>query len=209
MVVWVLRIFCLEQISSIEMLLGFGFFYFFGSCFYSSSFPCERFFTPQIYRKSSIWLGLKKLLPQVLENSQWVIGNGSQIDFWTDNWMGDSLMHLLGICPSFHAKVADFINNCRWDLLVNFLRAFPHLAASIEAIVLPIDPRADHLIWIGAMSGILSAKEAYLWLLSHNAPVPWSTVIWDKALQPRKSLVVWKALQSRLFTDEFLQKHAF
>ncbi|KAH0986241.1 hypothetical protein GBA52_013418, partial [Prunus armeniaca] len=68
-------------------------------------------------------------------------------------------------------------------------------------------PCADHLTWIGAMSGILSAKEAYLWLSSHNAPVPWSTVIWDKALQPRKSLVVWKALQSWLLTDEFLQKH--
>lgn len=33
---------------------------------------------------------------------------------------------------------------------------------SIEAIVLPIEPCADHLIWTGAMSGILSAKEAYL-----------------------------------------------
>ncbi|CAL9013025.1 unnamed protein product [Prunus brigantina] len=178
--------------------------------FIRARFLAKGSFTPQIYRKSSIWLGLKKLLPQILENSQWVIGNGSQVDFWTDNWMGDSLMHLLGIPPSvafsFHAKVADFINNCRWDLPVNFVRAFPHLAASIEAIVLPIEPCADHLIWTGAMSGILSAKEAYLWLSSHNASVPWSKVIWDKALQPRKSLVVWKALQSRLLTDEFLQK---
>ncbi|CAB4302327.1 unnamed protein product [Prunus armeniaca] len=124
--------------------------------------------------------------------------------------MGDSLMHLLGIPPLvaffIHAKVAKFINNCRWDLLVNFVRAFPHLATFIEAIVLPIESCADHLIWTGAMSGILSAKEAYLWLSSHNAFMPWSKVIWDEALQPKKSMVVWKALQSRLLTDEFLQK---
>ncbi|CAL9030585.1 unnamed protein product, partial [Prunus brigantina] len=182
----------------------------FQAVFIRARFLAKGPFTPQIYRKSSIWLGLKKLLPQILENSQWVIGNGSQVDFWTDNWMGDSLMHLLGIPPSvalsFHAKVADFINNCRWDLPVNFVRAFPHLAASIEAIVLPFEPCADHLIWTGAMSGILPAKEAYLWFLPHIASVPWSKVIWDKAIQPRKSLVVWKALQSRLLTDDFLQK---
>ncbi|CAL9006542.1 unnamed protein product [Prunus brigantina] len=53
---------------------------------------------------------------------------------------------------------------------------------------------------------IFQAKEAYLWLSSHNASVPWSKVSWDKAFQPRKRLVVWKALQSRLLTDEFLQK---
>ncbi|CAL9010028.1 unnamed protein product [Prunus brigantina] len=118
-----------------------------------------------------------------------------------------------GVTPPSHVLFADdimvFIQGTTKNLrvLMRFMaEAFPHLAASIEAIVLPFEPCADHLIWTGAMSGILPAKEAYLWFLPHIASVPWSKVIWDKAIQPRKSLVVWKALQSRLLTDEFLQK---
>lgn len=38
---------------------------------------------------SSIWLGIKPLWSTLLFNIQWLVGDGSSIHFWKDNWLGE------------------------------------------------------------------------------------------------------------------------
>jgi hypothetical protein len=37
---------------------------------------------------SSIWSGIKNEYFTIVENSNWLIGNGLQVNFWTDSWCG-------------------------------------------------------------------------------------------------------------------------
>nr|XP_011470659.1 PREDICTED: uncharacterized protein LOC105353313 [Fragaria vesca subsp. vesca] len=55
----------------------------------------------------------------------------------------------------------------------------------------------------------LTAKEAFVYFSSHIVRRSWGKVIWSKAIQPCKSLVVWKALHGRLLTDDALQRRGF
>ncbi|KAF6148954.1 hypothetical protein GIB67_026699, partial [Kingdonia uniflora] len=54
--------------------------------------------TIDYYKVSTIWPGLKGVIPFVKDNSRWIIGNGSTIDFWRDCWgSNNSLKNLVEV----------------------------------------------------------------------------------------------------------------
>ncbi|KAF1884394.1 hypothetical protein Lal_00035958 [Lupinus albus] len=53
--------------------------------------PSARYFKP------SIWHGIRDNWVLANLNSIWLIGDELQINFWRDNWIGDSLLDILGI----------------------------------------------------------------------------------------------------------------
>ncbi|KAK9943231.1 hypothetical protein M0R45_008846 [Rubus argutus] len=55
-------------------------------------------------------------------------------------------------------------------------------------------------------SSSLTSSDAYTFLCPPLPTVPWGNCIWHAAIQPRKSLVVWKIIQNRVMTDERLQR---
>lgn len=59
------------------------------------------------YKKSSVWLGLKKLWSLLLFNLQWIVRNGYLVRFWKDNWLGEELMKTYSFAP----KIVDFLND--------------------------------------------------------------------------------------------------
>lgn len=65
--------------------------------------------------KSSIWSSIKEYFETVMDNTQWLIGNGKKINFWLDNWSGGSLEKKFNILDIFHspltAKFGDFMHN--------------------------------------------------------------------------------------------------
>ena len=91
--------------------------------FSSNSVSCcflrNRFFRNsklrRSYATSSIWAGIKRFWPQVIETGHWIIGSGSQVSFWRDNFLGKPLSDFFGIHGNtedhLSGTVADFINN--------------------------------------------------------------------------------------------------
>jgi len=41
---------------------------------------------------SSLWSGMKQEFNTIRENTAWLVGNGEDIQFWTDTWCGDPLI---------------------------------------------------------------------------------------------------------------------
>lgn len=100
----------------------------------------------------------------VLSNSMWIVGSGEQINMWTNNWLGDSLLSLLdlpaSLAPSLPEKVSSIITNGQCDL-PQVLLFFPLVTDRIIKTIIPIDPLQDHLIWLHSSDGDLSSKHAY------------------------------------------------
>lgn len=64
---------------------------------------------------SSIWPGIKSQISVVEENCGWQLGNGADINFWTDLWLFEPLVSMINSSVNFpnqlSAKVKDFITN--------------------------------------------------------------------------------------------------
>jgi hypothetical protein len=158
--------------------------------------------TPRYY-KSSIWHGLKDNWAQVVSNSQWIIGNGSSVNFWTENWLGEPLTDTFHIPLDIHhhlkAKVSDFRINGRW-YLPSFIANNP-VISKIRNVFFSQKP--DSLVWASSSSGTLSAKEAYAHFRPINITGLWSS-LWSKAIPPSKSFVIWRLLHEKMPTDDML-----
>ncbi|XP_024190514.1 uncharacterized protein LOC112194518 [Rosa chinensis] len=165
------------------------------------------------YKKSAIWLGLKKLWPMLLVRVKWLLGDGSTIRFWKDNWLGEAVIHSTDyeeeVRKLLNDKVGDFIWNGQWNLPPSFCRVFPQVAQAISTVPISSDLAQDQLIWTETSSGTLSSKEAYQVLSPPIPEPPWCKRIWHQAIQPRKSMVAWKTLLNRVSTDERLQRCGF
>ncbi|XP_042487646.1 uncharacterized protein LOC122067871 [Macadamia integrifolia] len=66
------------------------------------------------YRRSSIWLGIRRMWRFISDNERWIIGNGRKINFWNDNWLGPKPIGVLfelneGLSSNLNQTVADFI----------------------------------------------------------------------------------------------------
>jgi hypothetical protein len=69
---------------------------------------------------SSLWSGIKDEFAVINDNSVWLLGNGTQINFWVDHWCGDPLVEQLGIPvhlrSSLTSLVSDYISNGEWSI---------------------------------------------------------------------------------------------
>ncbi|GAU48881.1 hypothetical protein TSUD_406600 [Trifolium subterraneum] len=70
------------------------------------------------YLRSSIWYGIKPHVHMVRDNSKWIIGTGTDISFWLDTWLDDSLAAKfefpMAAFPHLTANVSSFIENREW-----------------------------------------------------------------------------------------------
>ncbi|PRQ35239.1 putative ribonuclease H-like domain, reverse transcriptase zinc-binding domain-containing protein [Rosa chinensis] len=162
------------------------------------------------YVPSSIWPGVKKFWSVVMENAQWLIGQGTNISFWRDNFMGKPIIDFFGphtIVDNLQGYVADYISNGSWVIpdLLHF--HYPALCELIEKVPLAMDPSVeDKVIWSSATSGELTAKNAFQFLCQPFPSMSWGKCIWSKFITPRMSLLTWKLLWGRILSDDFLQR---
>jgi hypothetical protein len=89
----------------------------------------NRPITYHIY--SSLWSSIKEEFSTTMNNSIWLLGSGENINFWNDNWCGNSLSELFNIprhiSQSLSSKVSDFISNGHWRIPSQLSQAFPTL----------------------------------------------------------------------------------
>jgi hypothetical protein len=157
---------------------------------------------------SSIWCGIKSKVQIILDNSCWIIGNGSSIKFWTHDWSGSTLMQFLNISSdrmlSLHHRVQDFIVDSHWLIPMELQLEFPNLLPYLQNISIPLIEKDDHLIWKHSPSGSLSLKDAYNFVRPPDHLYSWAKLIWNTSIPPSKSLLLWRLFHNKLPTDENL-----
>jgi hypothetical protein len=162
---------------------------------------------------SSLWSGLKSQAQLFMDNSRWQIGNGSRINFWTQDWCGSPLSTILNIPRQFHsnlhATVSNFIVNQQWHIPWQLQQMFPNLVSHVNKIAIPLVPQLDKLLWKHIINGDLTLKDAYLLVSPSNQKLRWAKSIWNNAIPPPKSFMMWRLLHNGMPTDENLVIRGF
>ncbi|XP_058783003.1 uncharacterized protein LOC131657648 [Vicia villosa] len=129
--------------------------------------------------KSSIWHEIQEAHGTVMENCMWSIGNGTRVNFWLDNWLGQSLASKFHIPEKFHfaltSEVSDWWINNSWSIRNNIQLAFPNQLHSIFAVTIPDVEIEDLFIWKNAKDGQLTLKEAYNTIIKPNPSTTWKS----------------------------------
>jgi len=150
-------------------------------------------------------------LPQ--SNSFWLIGNGKQVNFWTDNWCGEPLSyvyqineHLVSQLPT---KVCDYIQNFQWNIDDNLHNIFPNLRNLASQVTLSASDTPDVIMWEHTPNGELSLVDAYNFKNQHSPKLPWTSQVWNRDIPPTKSFMVWRLMRDKLPTDDKLCHRGF
>ena len=93
---------------------------------------------------------------------RWDIGNGNNINFWNDLWLGDSTLQQYASNENNQMKISDFLTqNRNWniDKLKQYLP--PSKVTEItQQKNIPLYGHEDKLIWTSAPDGKFSVKLA-------------------------------------------------
>ncbi|XP_019459896.1 PREDICTED: uncharacterized protein LOC109359653 [Lupinus angustifolius] len=161
------------------------------------------------YVKSPVWPGIKKGWQKIIDNAIWLVGNGSKIRFWTDNWLGEPLADTLSIPPQTHstlaASVADFIHDQKWTIPSWMAHNFPSITDAMATIQINQD-MSDELVWKHSTNGKLTLKTAYSFFKPRIRQLSWCKLIWSSSIPPTKSFNTWRLVNNKMPTDENLQK---
>ncbi|CAJ2645220.1 unnamed protein product [Trifolium pratense] len=157
---------------------------------------------------SSLWSGIKNQDHLIAQNTRWLVGNGNNINFWLHNWSGVQLVNFLQIPQHLHhflhAKVSDFILNHQWIVPLDLQAAYPTLLPYLNQFTIPLEDKEDKLIWIHNAHGELTLKDAYSFFTTSGQKVSWAKSLWNIAIPPSKSFMVWRLFHHKMPTDEIL-----
>jgi hypothetical protein len=157
---------------------------------------------------SSIWSSIKDEFGVIMDNSLWLLGNGEEINFWNDNWCGTPLVDLFNI-PShigqfLSSRVSDYIQHGQWNLPPQLSLMFNNLSSIVFSVTIPLDQSSNKLLWKHTDTGDLELKQAYSFKMQQSQDLLWAKLIWNPAIPPSKSLMVWRLMHQKMPTDENL-----
>ncbi|KAH6761025.1 Polynucleotidyl transferase [Perilla frutescens var. frutescens] len=113
---------------------------------------------PKCVYYSTVWSGVRSYVHTLLHDLICIVGSGSTIDFWHDNWLGYVIVDKLRVPPHvhirFHDKVGDFLDDAVWRFTASFVRAFPDIMADIRRV--PIVSGTDKRLWSKSLHGFYS-----------------------------------------------------
>jgi ribonuclease HI len=162
---------------------------------------------------SFIWSSIKPQSQTIIDNTCWLLGNGERINFWLHNWSGNSLVNLLNIPPGLHKQltytVSDYFYNNQWYIPMDLQTTFPQLLPYLNQQSSPLLEFGDQVIWKHSTSGDLSLKDAYSFFTQASPKVSWAQMVWNNAIPPSKSFMVWRLFHNKLATDENLAARGF
>lgn len=157
---------------------------------------------------SWVWRKLLSLRPSIYPLIKQVVGDGSNIFLWYDNW------HLLGslwtrfgntiqydTALNCATKVTAIVDNYAWKWpSVNTLEVKELIASTPSSLSPKLG--ADSIIWTPSSNGKFSIGSTWNFLRKSFDKVTWSGIIWGPHNVPKASLICWMAVQGRLNTGD-------
>ncbi|KAL2319296.1 hypothetical protein Fmac_028265 [Flemingia macrophylla] len=159
------------------------------------------------YLRSSIWQDIRVIWSSLRSDTSWILGRGTDINFWNDRWCLDSsISDLLGLPEatrdSLSASVNLFADSREWVIPEVILLKVPGLRKALQDTVLPCPDREDTPVWNLSQNGIISLRGIKEHLYASGPSFSWGKRIWNKFVPPARSCFVWKFLWNRIPTDE-------
>ncbi|XP_058745383.1 uncharacterized protein LOC131618104 [Vicia villosa] len=105
---------------------------------------------------------------------------------------------------NLQAKAVDFILNYQWNFPAQLLDMFPNIKDISNNSVIPIEPKEDKLLWNHTTTGVLSLQDAYSFISKSYQHHLWSKFIWNPAIPPSNSTLMWRIIHRKMPTDENL-----
>lgn len=152
----------------------------------SSSLLCESYKKPLTC--SSTWFNICFGTSLLRQGLVWRIGNGEEVQFWTDLWFGRGLLFDKALDPSIvnaEMLVQDFWSNGKWDVVPLYACLPPDIVERILCIPFFNCHKKDQLICKHTPNGVFSIKSAYLSIIEPS-PIPsikWK-LIWSLQIHP-------------------------
>lgn len=107
----------------------------------------------------------KGYIHTVIDHSFWLLGDGANINFWTDKWLSQPIVNLLDIPQQYHnslkAVVKDFITDFTWNIPSRLASLAPYVATKICQMTIPLLLDTDSLVWQASTDGNLTLKLDY------------------------------------------------
>ncbi|XP_057775044.1 uncharacterized protein LOC130994024 [Salvia miltiorrhiza] len=157
---------------------------------------------------STVWIGLREEIGELVSNSFSYIGDGTSTLFWLDDWLGYLLVDKCGVPffmrDSLTQTVADYFFEGVWHFTQTFVNSFPQIVCDI--LLLPIGGK-DARFWKPSLQGKVSSVLAFAHH-GHKFPrVSWGSWIWEPFIPVRRSLVCWRLLHDRMPNYDRLIRH--
>ncbi|XP_042499710.1 uncharacterized protein LOC122077876 [Macadamia integrifolia] len=163
------------------------------------------------YSASSIWPGIRKIWNFISSKERWVVGDGCNIKFWKDNWVGGFALeeYVEDVDRSMlDGKVDRFIVNHRWNIPVVNSCFMTDVFNAVLQIKIPNYECVDRCVWSLSYDGNFNLKSAWEDIREKKPKVPWASLIWCKKQQPRVSSLAWRVIHGKVHTDEMVKKKA-
>lgn len=97
--------------------------------------------------KSSLWCSIKNQYNTIEDNTKWIVGDGSRINFWLDLWLEEPLVLMVKIPKIFNktltVRIKDWLDDGSWDIPFNVQLAFPFLLSLVNRVQLLHNAIAD------------------------------------------------------------------
>ncbi|XP_057790752.1 uncharacterized protein LOC131007855 [Salvia miltiorrhiza] len=158
---------------------------------------------------SSVWLGLREEVSELIDNSYCYVGDGTTTNFWCDDWLGYKIKDKCRI-PHFVTEilgqsVADYFYDGIWHFTQDFVNLYPEIV--IDILLLPVGDDNDTRFWKPSLHGAVTAALAFSNNCHRFPRVSWGSWIWRPYIPVRRSLICWRVLHSRLPTYDRLIRH--
>ncbi|XP_057775251.1 uncharacterized protein LOC130994230 [Salvia miltiorrhiza] len=126
---------------------------------------------------SSIWGGVKQLIPDLIDDSYCLLGSGQSIYFWHDDWLGYAIADKVNI-PIFmrhrlKQTVSDYLYDGVWHFAQEFIDEFPDIVCDI--LLLPIGNEEDVRLWKPSIHGEVTSALAFASCCHRFPRVSWCT----------------------------------
>ncbi|XP_057790907.1 uncharacterized protein LOC131008020 [Salvia miltiorrhiza] len=155
---------------------------------------------------SSIWVGVRRLIPDLLEDSYCLIGTGSSVFFWHDDWLGYNIADRINLPPFMRNRlnqtVANYFYDGIWHFSQDFIDEFPHIVCDI--LLLPIGDEEDVRLWKPSVHGEVTSALAFAANCHRFPGVSWGRWLWESYIPVRRSITCWRVILNRLPTRDKL-----
>lgn len=145
----------------------------------------------------------------IKKNPGWLVGDGTQIDLWSDPWLNVSQQEQLMGPPTettLNYKVSALLTQDSSDWDIEKIREIcPFAEKQILKIKTSRSGAPDKLCWMGTKDGEYSTKSGYHAAFEEANDAErlemsgnWNQEVWNLSTAPKIKMLVWKVLRGAL-----------